>query len=140
MFNFSLNAASFYLNIDYSTTSTTVKPDKFICKSIINSLRDHSYLACLSVALYNISSSERQLCLSDCRTSAPLDADFAAAGLRCALDLADAALGLWAETPAAAQLVRGFCRRYFWLEKQLINLNRPIRMVKTLLAAGGSLL
>ena len=34
------------------------------------------------------------------------DADFAAAGLRCALDLADVALGLWAETPAAAQLVR----------------------------------
>ena len=62
---------------------------------------------------FNCTSSERELCLSDCRTSAPLDADFAAAGLRCALDLADAALGLWAETPAAAELVRGFGRRFF---------------------------
>ena len=65
-------------------------------------------MASLNRWFLNLPSSERGLCLSDCRTSAPPDADFAAAGLRCALDLADAALGLWAESPAAAQLVRGF--------------------------------
>ena len=49
---------------------------------------------------------EGRLCLSDCRTSAPLDAAFAAAGLRCALGLADAALGLWAEVPSLDALGR----------------------------------